>query len=1618
LRTYSALFVFFLSAFTVQAQFVDGQAARAVFGQTNFTEGNPSPSQTILGGVSGLAYYSGILYVADSNRVASTPNNSRIMAFPTAQVPTSHADVALAGLTNADCYLCGFPASFSLGQSTWTPADASTGFTPGRTQNTMANATGVATDGHYFAVADTDNNRVLLWKEVPTMMDQNADLVLGQPDFTTLQTPTSTFASSSSLRGPQGVWIQNGKLFVADTQNNRVLIWNSMPTTNNQPADLVLGQATFNTNTAPSPSSTPPTVTAAQLENPTSVTSDGTHLFVSDLGFNRVLIWNSIPTTMDQSADVAVGQPDLVSSVPNNPVVCTNLPVGSPQDMCQTSLNFPRFALSDGTRLFIADGGNDRVVIFNHIPTTNGAAFDAVIGSQNFTDDVNSSASISIASTAIDNTGGVDLTPAPQALAYDGTNLYVSDPYNRRVLIFTPGDTILPPNSIVNWASEIVRQEGVVTIGLATSTATITTGDTVTVTIAGTAYMYTIVKNDTLDTIAQGLVAQINANSGDPNVIAIFAGTGTGTLYLSSKATNLGYDTISLAATTSNPNNEAAYASGGYLSAGTGAVGAIGMLVEVDGTNLSDNTATASTTGGAALPNTLGGVQVYMDGYATPLLKVSPTQIVTQIPYQYGDRNSTSIYVRTVHNDGSVTVTNAEPVYIAPANPGLFNAPAYAGQPRPWPITQAYHQPGNATAVVSIDGSVTAGNMATVTIQGVSYSYTVVAADTLTTITQNLINLINASDQNVIASFGGAFTRIVLTAKQAGSAGYGITVAGSASTNATVTVTAYNTITCCVVTPGSLISTVNPAGPGELITVTGVGLGYVTDPTNTAENDLGTGVPYNGPVPNTAENFVSATMEGTTAQVIFAELPTGSYGTYNVQLVVPTTAATSNTTTLNIAQNAFISNTVTIPTGPTVLYVAPTPTPTAPATNFHEVIDAPAAGATVSGTILASGWALSTASALNGLSVYIDGQFYGAATRGTLRPDVCAAFTSPNCPDTGWYLNVNTTQLADGQHTMSITATSIDGGSYSVAQSFNTANGSTAQGKTQHANIDAPGSNVIYRGVNRFSGWAVDDSTQVTGVNIYIDGALKGSAIYGGVRPDVCAVYPGRPGCPDVGWSFQFDTNQIADGNHTLVAEQTGANGQTYALSKTFQVQNWSGVGSTNANIDSPSAGAGTFSSAMVVSGWAVDSNSVIGSVGISVDGVSYGSATYGVSRPDVCTAYPNSQGCPNVGFAATVDTRSLADGQHTLIVTVNPAAGESSTYTRTFIVANLGTAANPILAIIDAPVGGSTVSGTVSPSGWALSTASGDSVTSVALLVDGQAIGNASYGTPRTDVCGLYPTSSGCPGVGWSSSINSTELFNGSHVLEATVSTAKGHRASISRTFNVSNAASGPGHISFDTPGAHSNPFLGTALFSGWALNTNTSVSSLSVTIDGVPYGQATYGLSRPDVCTLYPSSPNCPGVGWSIGVNTTQLTDGTHVVGITEINADGSFASSSNSFTVANYSTADPMTIHLDSPPNSIEVPLFGVISFAGWAIDNDSALSAVKIAVDGVPVGNATYGLSRPDVCSVFTGRAGCPNVGFGFYYDTTLIPNGIHTLDVTGVTTSGQSSTITQQMSIAN
>src|SRR5205085_1924058 len=94
--------------------------------------------------------------------------------------------------------------------------------------------------GTKLVVADSANNRVLIWNTLPTS-NVAPDVVVGQTSLTT----SNAGLSQSGLTRPIHAAIANNKLFVVDADNNRVLIWNTVPTTNNTPADVVLGQPDF-----------------------------------------------------------------------------------------------------------------------------------------------------------------------------------------------------------------------------------------------------------------------------------------------------------------------------------------------------------------------------------------------------------------------------------------------------------------------------------------------------------------------------------------------------------------------------------------------------------------------------------------------------------------------------------------------------------------------------------------------------------------------------------------------------------------------------------------------------------------------------------------------------------------------------------------------------------------------------------------------------------------------------------------------------------------------------------------------------------------------------------------------------------------------------------------------------------------------------------------------------------------------------------------------------------------------------------------------------------------------------------------------------------------------------
>src|ERR1017187_9315036 len=199
--------VFLLIAAGAAAQnFVTGQAARLVIGHTTFTNQDPNSSDTVLGAAGGIAYAADTLFVADANRLQATPSNNRVLLFQNLSSQLPGPTDELQYVTN--CPVCVGQATVVLGQPDFTTNTLNYA----STASDLRTPTAVASDGVHLVVADTDHNRVLIWNHVPTTKDVPADVVVGQPNFTSNFVPANNIPTATSLLGPQGVWIQNGKL--------------------------------------------------------------------------------------------------------------------------------------------------------------------------------------------------------------------------------------------------------------------------------------------------------------------------------------------------------------------------------------------------------------------------------------------------------------------------------------------------------------------------------------------------------------------------------------------------------------------------------------------------------------------------------------------------------------------------------------------------------------------------------------------------------------------------------------------------------------------------------------------------------------------------------------------------------------------------------------------------------------------------------------------------------------------------------------------------------------------------------------------------------------------------------------------------------------------------------------------------------------------------------------------------------------------------------------------------------------------------------------------------------------------------------------------------------------
>ena len=186
-------------------------------------------------------------------------------------------------------------ADVVLGQEGMNTCEANADGSPD--SGTLSQPRSVWSDGLRLIVSDAGNNRLLVWNDITNITDfQAPDVVIGQQDDSEAEPNRGQGAPSGiSLSGPRGVDVSAlGELAVADTGNNRVLIWRAIPNTADKQADLVVGQSDFTHGAANDPGQTGQhgtTLSAKTLSMPEGVRFHGRNLIVNDHGNHRVLVW-------------------------------------------------------------------------------------------------------------------------------------------------------------------------------------------------------------------------------------------------------------------------------------------------------------------------------------------------------------------------------------------------------------------------------------------------------------------------------------------------------------------------------------------------------------------------------------------------------------------------------------------------------------------------------------------------------------------------------------------------------------------------------------------------------------------------------------------------------------------------------------------------------------------------------------------------------------------------------------------------------------------------------------------------------------------------------------------------------------------------------------------------------------------------------------------------------------------------------------------------------------------------------------------------------------------------------------------------------------------------------
>ena len=221
-----------------------------------------TPSLSSLYWPFGCAVVDGVFWVADTG-------NRRVLGWRGASLP----DPAR-------------PADILLGQDDGSTREDNRG--EGISASSFRWPHAIAGDEQTLFIADAGDHRVLSWSPPPADGSAPADGVLGQDDLVSMDEFKIRPQTAQRMRFPYAVVSDGVRLFVADTSNNRVLVWHDLPRgLVGAPADTVLGQPDMDANGENRWSA----VTDDSMCWPYGLSIAGDLLAIADSGNNRVMLW-------------------------------------------------------------------------------------------------------------------------------------------------------------------------------------------------------------------------------------------------------------------------------------------------------------------------------------------------------------------------------------------------------------------------------------------------------------------------------------------------------------------------------------------------------------------------------------------------------------------------------------------------------------------------------------------------------------------------------------------------------------------------------------------------------------------------------------------------------------------------------------------------------------------------------------------------------------------------------------------------------------------------------------------------------------------------------------------------------------------------------------------------------------------------------------------------------------------------------------------------------------------------------------------------------------------------------------------------------------------------------